>query len=399
METILGIIALIVLSLIGTHKGFSRLSLSGSINVFFLTGTEFLLIGIILGPHAFNMISAEIIRGMYPFVGLGLGWIGMLYGLQFNLRRLRRMPAGYLNSGLLQSAVTFVFLFAGTLSILSYIQGLSGNSFISATILAAVGSCSSQTALGLISRDMNHRKSHLLRTLRFVASIGDAPGLAAFGIALCFLHTTPALSGQPYVFLQWISFAILFGAVSGWLMIFLMKMRLTREELSLFAIGLVLFSGGTAAFLRLSPLFVNFIAGLIIANSHRNHNMLDDIMVKSEKPIYLILLALAGSMWSITPVSVIWLSLLYVAVRAAGKTAGYYLSSTAILKRTYTPQFAGLALINQGGMALAMVINLQLISSSTVTDAIITIIISAILVSELAGQSLINFVLSREAGS
>ncbi len=398
METIVGIVVIIALSILGANKSFTRIPILGNVNIFFLTGTEFLIVGILLGPYFANALTKEVVRGMHPFIGLGLGWLGLLYGLQFDFRRLIRIPPGYFFGAFNQSIVTFSVLFGSSLLFFRIFGTLSYTTLTISFIFASVGSCSSQTAPGLMAQDKEFRRSHILRMLRFISSIGDLPGLIIFGIIFSFLQSSPLFSGVPLAFLQWTVISILLGAVFGWLTIYLIRLQLKKDERLLFAIGIILFCGGTAAYLQLSPLFVNFIAGVIIANFCRQHHEFDHIMAMGEKPIYLILLVLAGGLLEIEPVAAIAGGILFLLVRIAGKVAGGYIVVSLNLKKSDFPWYSGLGLINQGGMALAMIINFQFLNLDSSLNSVITAVISAIIFSELLGQRMLSFVLSKEPG-
>lgn len=396
METILGIVTIIVLSLLGTHKSFNRLPLLGSVNVFFLTGTEFLIVGVLLGPLFTGMISTEVLNGLYTFVGLGLGWLGMLFGLQFDLKRIIRIPKEYISAAFLQAAVSFLILFAGSYLFFTRIITTAESPVVSSLLIASIGSCSSQTALGIIASEKKYRRSKTLRILRFMSGLGDIPGLLVFGLLFGFLHTVPPTGIAVFPALQWTVLTAGLGAVFGWLLIFLLRLNINRDERLLFAFGIVLFSGGLAAFLRLSPLLVNFISGIIIANFTRRHHLLDDLFSAAEKPIYLVLLVLAGSMWPAEPLMAFGAAGLFVLVRMAAKSAGGLITARTLRHEGFPPTL-GLGLQNQGGMALAMIVSFQTLYGNLLVPGMVTTIIGAIIVSELIGQRLIYSVISREA--
>jgi len=396
MATILGIVTIIILSVLGTQKSFTRLPFIGDVNIFFLTGTEFLIVGVLLGPVFTGMITTEVILGMYPFVGLGLGWLGMLYGLQFHYDRLIRIPKEYIAGAFMQSAITFIVIFSGTLLFFRLSGFTSESLYVLAILLASIGSCSSQTAPGIIAKETRYKRSTKLKMIRYFANIGDIPGLIMFGFMFCFLHDIPPVQGAPFPWAQWMLLTVGLGLAFGWIMIFLLRLPTNRDERLLFALGIVLCSGGLTAYLRLSPLFVNFIAGVIIANFCRRHHLLDNIIATAEKPIYLILLVLAGSMWPVEPLLAFGAAALFFILRITGKALGGLINSCSIMRKHNVPGTVGFGLINQGGMALAMIINFQVLYSDRLISGIMTAVLVAIIVSELVGQRLIYYVLSRE---
>ncbi len=397
MQIILGIVLIVFLALAGERISFSGRKFPGSLNIFFLTGTEYLLIGLVLGPAVIDMVTSEVVRGMYPFIGLGLGWLGLLYGIHFNFRKLLKFPRGYLSSSISQSMFTFTFIFIISFFTLPFLEITGRDSILISIILGSIGSCSSQTSIALIITESRFRKSGSIYLMRFIASIGDFPGLIIFGVLICALKVRPPIPGIPYVFLQWLSASIGLGITFGWIMIFLLKLRLNHVERLLFTIGIVLFSGGVSTYFQLSPLFVNLIAGITIANFCRDHHLLDDIMALGEKPIYLILLVLAGALWVPGSMIVFLPAVIFFISRVIGKYFGNLVNAMTFLKGAeYTPH-SGLGLISQGGMALAMIINLQIYNYSFLSSDILSTAIIAIILSEIAGPELTKAVLKEEA--
>ncbi|NIU77486.1 MAG: hypothetical protein GWN71_29210, partial [Gammaproteobacteria bacterium] len=54
----------------------------------------------------FDLLTQQIIDQLYPFLALGLGWIGLLFGLQLDRRQLRQFPPAYLIVTVVQAGVT-----------------------------------------------------------------------------------------------------------------------------------------------------------------------------------------------------------------------------------------------------------------------------------------------------
>ena len=82
MKTIAAILLLAVLALAGHRKSFVRVLPSRAGSLFFLTGTEFLLVGYLLGDSFLGILDASTLDQVRPFLIVGLGWIGLLAGIQ-----------------------------------------------------------------------------------------------------------------------------------------------------------------------------------------------------------------------------------------------------------------------------------------------------------------------------
>ena len=156
-----------------------------------------------------------------------------------------------------------------------------------------------------------------------------------------------------------------------------------------------MFSGGIALFLKLSPLFVNAIMGLVVANLPGSKNRIFSLLGRLEKPFYIVFLILAGAIWRPGSAWALPLAALYLGLRLFGKTAGGVLAARAAPEGSRPPRVVGLGLISQGGIAIAMVMNYYQLSSAAVTDVVVTTVLVAVILNELASPSLAKAVLSR----
>ncbi|MCP4634839.1 MAG: hypothetical protein GY855_18070, partial [candidate division Zixibacteria bacterium] len=71
-----------------------------------LTGTEYIIIGVLLGAMGLDIIDSQTRGQLQPFILFGLSCIGFLYGLQFELKQLRTLPRFYLSISAIQACIT-----------------------------------------------------------------------------------------------------------------------------------------------------------------------------------------------------------------------------------------------------------------------------------------------------
>jgi Kef-type K+ transport system membrane component KefB len=89
MNEALFLVAIVAVSYLAAHVVFDRLARRFTI----VSGAEYLLLGIVLGPQATGFLSPHVVDSFSPLVTLGLGWIGALTGCQLLLRGMVRIPA------------------------------------------------------------------------------------------------------------------------------------------------------------------------------------------------------------------------------------------------------------------------------------------------------------------
>jgi hypothetical protein len=188
--------------------------------------------------------------------------------------------------------------------------------------------------------------------------------------------------------LWWFSLSIGIGVISALILVILSKAKFTQQEFIVFMIGVVLFGGGLAMKTHNSPLVIGFICGIITANFCRHRLRALETVNKKEKSIYIILLILLGASWTITFDCMLVITGTYFFIRILGKTLGAFVATRSFKTDFPIPRTAGLGLISEGGLAVAIVINFSFLYPA-LSDYIATIIILSMFIAEVISPKLI----------
>ena len=108
MKLVVVVALVTVIAILGSRLSFTRLRLPLGLENLFLTGTEYVLVGLFLGSAALDLLDASTLQSLHPFMGLGLSWIGMLFGVQWELKRLLRIPPPTFAVAFLQAVATML---------------------------------------------------------------------------------------------------------------------------------------------------------------------------------------------------------------------------------------------------------------------------------------------------
>ena len=398
LKVTIGVALLLIIALIGYRRSFVRLRLPRGARLIFLTGTEFILVGVALGDELIGLLDERTIRSLTPLFGLGLGAIGLIFGIQLELDKIRRFPSRYLSMAVIQAAFTMLVVFSASYFLLDALFGPDGQGILLASlVLGATAACTAQTALALINSEFELRGARVMELLRYISSVDAVVGLAAFGFAICLLPTYPLLGINAGVSLQWFALSLALGTAMGFLLHLLTRVRCSEGELLIFVVGMVVFSGGIALYFRLSPLFINMIMGFLVANLPGSKNRIFNLLVRLEKPFYVVFLILAGAIWRPGSPWALLIAAFYLGLRFLGKVFGGFLAARAAPDDFRPPNGLGLGLISQGGIAIAMVMNYYQLSQADVTGVVVTTVLIAVIFNELASPSLARSVL-RKAG-
>lgn len=398
MNPILVVLLLLLIGLVGAQLSFSRREVPLGPQLFVAIGGPFLFLGFLIGPHLLGVLSLETIFQLRPLLALGLGWVGILFGLQLDRDHLRQFPTRYLALAWLQALIAFGIIFLIEYLIVDALLGLSLGGV---TLAAAATACvSTPAAIALISNTYRTR-GRITRLLFYVASLDAAVGIVALGLIHA-AHQDPAVWALgPLSMLEWFVISVLLGTFFGVLFLSLTRIRPRSQELVLLLIGLVLFSAGTAFYLSLSPLFICLITGVLIGNLSPMRRRVYSTLVEWEKPIYIMMLVLAGALlnfptWWIAPLVAAYVIIRILAKWSAGLAASYLRPEGFRI-----PGRFGLALTPQGGLSLAMAISFLVVYVPTeaeppaALDVFFATVVIAVGISDLLGPFLVRDLLTR----
>jgi len=393
MKVIVGILIILGISLVGARKSFTSIRFPFVVDSFFLTGTEFILVGLCLGHNFLNVLDEKSLASLAPFLSLVLGWIGLLFGMQVEFRKLRRFPPSHWKTTLVQSFVTMFLVFVVFHEILRRMHpGGSLHVLAASWVLALTAGTTAQSVLVLVVEQMGRRRGKLIDLMRYMSSLDGVIGLVLFGILFCYAH--PLTPGELGVagFWQWLAITFGLGLITGFLFNSLVFVKLSDQELLLVVIGMVTFSGGIATCFGLSPLLVCMVMGIVIVNLSPARERVIATLAHGEKPVYLILLALAGAIWRIADPVFFLLAGLYWSVRLVGKLMGGYVAVHGFTG-IQSPRAVGLGLLSQGGVAIAMILNFKQAYASSLTSGVVTIVLLSVMANEVVSPYLAKRVL------
>ena len=343
-----------------------------------LSGVEYLLLGVAIGPHALGALSPEVLQALDLFVSFVLGIMGFLVGL--GLRRIR----GGLEVGLagMTTSIALVALVGGAAvgavqvldpalysvadPIASIPLASDGNElaslwiapdalWVGLTIGAAAG-VSSVVLIELAAK--RHAVSpERLALLESLAAAGQCAAVLAFGVAMAGARAAGSAEALGLTLTEWGVITIGAGSACGILFTVFIGREDDSMRILVAAVGAVTFAAGIGAALGVSPLFVNLIAGALVGVSSPYAARLDGALVPLRFPARVLVLLIAGAYW--TPVSG-WAWLLplgYAVVRALSLRFAAPMSAWTFLPRNSASIRLGSGLFGQGALAAAIAIS------------------------------------------
>ena len=224
--------------------------------------------------------------------------------------------------------------------------------------------------------------------LRYMAGVDGMFALGFFTLAICFFSWGDLSHLSILLSLKWLAILLMVGLIPALVLIFLNRSQFSQQEFLMFLIGVNMFCAGLAHTTQHPPLIAGFICGVLIANYCKHRLRALTVVLHAEKTIYIALLILVGASWhSVSAYSLI-IAAAYILLKILGKFIGVYLATTKFKSQYHIPKTLGFAMISEGGLAVAIIINFKLMFPE-VADSLVSIVLLAVIVCELLSPKLI----------
>lgn len=382
MKAVILMAALGFVSFVGTAKILGSSPFPG-VRLLVRTGVLFMLLGAVVGPNGADLFDQTSFHKLGPLIVIGLGWLGFFFGTNLEARTLRKFPLSLYVSALTQSVVTFFVVFGATLLIAGHYMPLTKNIWIAATVLGATASGTAPSSLFMLGADRLARGARY-ETLSFFATVDDIPGLLALGILSAF---APGMNGAAIKSpVMWFAMQLVLGVVFGVLLGALKLQTLDEAAGDLVVFGVIGMLSGMCLYLHLSPLFVSALTGMVVVNISDRSEGIYERVSRREHTFYVLFLLLSGCFWnlaSIPLINLVYLTGAYVLLRAVGKVVGALCSRQTLPEHLKIPATSGLALLSQGGLAVAMVVNYRWAYAATLENWVVSVVLLAVVIHEL----------------
>jgi Kef-type K+ transport system membrane component KefB len=361
-----------------------------------VSGAEYLVLGILLGPQVSGFMSADVVEGFGPFITLALGWTGAALGMQLYLPRLIQTRAVVYRTAVLEAVIAFAVVTGVMALAFSWAFDLAYAAVIMpAVALGAIAVASASSAVPLFTESDTHPIVEQLETTALVDSV---LAILVFGVLLCVVHVDVLVGGRPLTATEWAAITIAIGVVGGTLFHLFIGSERNRDRLFIALAGSIILASGAASYLRLSPLLSSMIIGAILVNTSTNREDIASLMSAVEKPLYFVLLLFAGASWRPSQFNWELAVLLFVFIRIAAKLGAARLA-VRIDKRVDTLGINwGRVLFTQGTLALAIALNYSLNDARVVPNVVFTAAIASVLVNDLFGARIIAALIDEPHG-
>ena len=348
-----------------------------------VSGAEYLLLGVLLGPQVSGMLTADMVGGFAPIMTLAFGWIGALVGAQFLVPELIRLPARAFRIAFGEAVITLVVVGSIMGATLAWWFALPREAVVVPGIaLGAIAVVSGPAGIAMVARAVRARSS-LLRQLQITAAADAAVAVVAFGLLLSITHPGTATSAGRPTATEWALIAVGIGVVGGTLFHLFLGAEGNIDRLVVALMGALILASGAAAYLRLSPLLPAMLIGFVLVNTSASRNEIRQVLAKVERPLYFVLLIFAGVAWQAGTWAWVVPTVVFLVARPLAKLGGARIAARAAGGLPGLGPAWGIGLLGHGGLALAIAFNFQLYADSPLGDIVFTAAIASVLLTDL----------------
>lgn len=391
-RNILVLLAVIGVSYVITHALLDRLQRRFGV----VTGVEYIVLGALVGP-VLGFLDAATIAKFTPALVLGTGSLGLLTGLSLNFRRFEGRDFEAMRIALWVTLGTVLLVVVGPMLALYYTFGLKALA-VWLPGLMCVGAVALVADTGPMAalRQFLHARGESAFVAKKVARLCSSLAVVGFGVLFCLFNPgslvlPPQLAQQPWVeslqampMLMWLGIHVLIGGVMGLIFGMFLGRGYEGEKLLTVVVGMVIFTSGLAYYLRLSPIFVNFILGVVLINTNRSGEQIGVMLQSVERPLYITLFFFAGA--ALVPNVPWWVYgavVPYLILRSLGRGLGGMIAvKTGVMEPKVPP--LGRVLLAPGGLAVAMILDYEQIYGATPqAEAVYAGLLVAIVLSEI----------------
>jgi Kef-type K+ transport system membrane component KefB len=381
IKIIFGLLGVVALAYLAAHPAVQKLERVLGISQVITAGFPFVVLGMIARRPEVGILTDDVVAELSPALRIGLGWIGLVVGFRFHVRTLGELPPGGARVIALGTLLPFAAVLAASGAVLLLLTGDPGTALFRDPVFVRdaliLGTAAAVTAMPPQRLAPTASESALSRIVRGE----ELAGLAGLAVVAAFFRPHAGATWQlPGT--AWLLLTLGLGAAIGLLTYAILQRPHDEPEFVVLTLGCVSFAAGLAGYLRLSPVVVAFIAGVLLANFPGAYKeRLGATLRRLERPIYLLSLTVIGALWDVSDWRGWLLMPLFAVARLAGKWVAVHGAARWGDVVLALPERRALAVAPMGPLAIAIVVNAQLqypggsislIVSSVIGGAILT---------------------------
>jgi hypothetical protein len=363
-------------------------------------GALFFALGVAIGPVGLGALDVADTADLGPLFSVLVGWVGLLTGLAVTMRKDGGLIDGAVRTGIVFSLIGVAAFGTAcwvTLDLL-FPAAVAGERVILATAaVTAAALAASPRVVRRVGRRV-HAAGAVTRSGDSLARVVRVAAIATLAIAMAF-HDRAAPSGvRDLAPTEWLLGELLLGLATGLVADAFIGNDPSESRLVTTLAAVSLFTTGMAWQLGLTPLTLNLVVGLTLANFGQREAARHEPVLALDTPLLYVLLVLVGAAWTLPSTHLVpLLGLGLVAVRIGVSSIAGTVAGRAIDPTSPGLRRLGLVTLGQGATALAIALTYTTTAEPGASQAVLTIVLVSVLLNDLWAAPAARLVLD-EAG-
>jgi hypothetical protein len=264
---------------------------------------------------------------------------------------------------------------------------------VPAVALGAIAAVSAPTGIEVVARRLMQRGT-VVRQLQVATAIDALVGIATLGLVLSLYHPGDLAPGYRITSTEWVVITLGIGVTGGALFHLFLGDDTTVDRLFISLGGAIILISGAAAYLHLSPLLAALVFGATLTNTSRHRELIARTLSNAERPFYFVLLIFAGASWQ--PSLRAWAIpvALFLVARILGKIWSARIGAWVSGQNSVLGKDWGLALLGQGGLALALALDYNTLEGAELANIVFTAAIASVLLTDILSARIVQSVLA-----
>jgi Kef-type K+ transport system membrane component KefB len=369
--------------------------------------TGYLLIGLLIGPSVFNVVTLENLSQLSHIVTpVVLGVISYMIGGSLPLSTIRGLKRNILVITAFESGFAWLFaLLLITFLAPLLLPALSLDFKTALTMGIIIGGISLATAPAVTMAiiDELNVKGPLPSTLLGVVALDDALAIMAFaisigvGAAILGDGTSASMINIVTQEVIYIGVSILMGLMLSPLLILASRFTRNRQELLVAILGIVIISSEISSMLNLFPLLTNMTLGFAVANIQKESEDNIGILKDIQAVMFSLFFSVAGAHLDLKVIeSAGILAVVIIIGRSGGKFIGAWFGATISGAPQVVRKYLGLTLMPKAGVTVGLsLLVVETPGLEPISTLVVTGILASTLINELFTPPLSKFALMR----
>ena len=387
VSPILALAGLITIGLLAPRLTSLRWPRVPGLDILVAAGGPLVALGFVLGP-GIDFLDRLALGALAPATALAIGWIGAALGARFEWRHVRRIPRAAWLVAALSGLATLTAVAVTAWLAIRFVPALSAAwtpRLPAILTLGALAAASGPGAVALVVRAVG-MPSRAARVIVRAATLETACAVLTMTVPFA-LHRR---GGPALAWLAWVVLAAGSGALVALTFAWVTRLgTLARADVGFAVLVALLFGAGIGTAAGISPFVTCFLATALIVNVSPERRAVRAVLVGGERPIYAVLLCVAGALLSMPTVWILLMAPVLFGVRAVVKWA-VVRYVRAPLRPPQGSGAMGLGTIAQGGAVVALGVSYAGMYGG---GALLTTIVLLVAAAQLAAPPLLAFAL------